>query len=160
MFYQSKIITVPDLTITGIEGNAHMNSMFYSCSSLVTSPKITIEETVSNISMQQMLQNCMNLTTVGLITLPTNYSNLNLDNIFSYSTAIETIEGFVNLKDNIDLSPCQNLSNASIQNLIDNAADVTSLGTRTMTFNATPFATITEEQRAAATAKGWTLASA
>lgn len=160
MFYQSDIITVPDLTITGIEGIAKMHSMFYGCNDLITSPKITIEETVSNIAMNQILQNCMNLTTVGLITLPTNYSSLQLGNIFNYSTAIETIEGFVNLKDDLNLSPCQNLSNASIQNLIDNAADVTSLGTRTMTFNATPFATITEEQRAAATAKGWTLASA
>lgn len=160
MFYQSDIITVPDLTVTGIEGNAKMGSMFYGCHSLVTSPKITIEETVANIVMNQMLQNCMNLTTVGLITLPTNYSSLNLNNIFDYSTAIETIEGFVNLKDDLNLSSCQNLSNASVTNLITNAADVTSLGTRTMTFNATPFATITEEQTAAATAKGWTLASA
>ena len=160
MFYQSKIVTVSDLTVTGIEGNAKMNSMFYNCDNLITSPKITIEETASNIEMDYMFYGGLNLITVGLITLPTNYSTLNLNSIFSDSTFIETIEGFVNLKDDLDLSPCQNLSNASIQNLIDNAADVTSLGTRTMTFNATPFATITEEQRAAATAKGWTLASA
>lgn len=79
---------------------------------------------------------------------------------FNGCTALTTIGGLVGLKTDVDFKDCPNLSNESIQNLIDNAADVTSLGPKTMKFNATPFATITKEQTAAATAKGWTLASA
>lgn len=98
-----------------------------------------------------------NLTTIGLLKVPNVTS---MRDCFSSCTALTTIGGLVGLKTDVDFKECANLSNESIQNLIDTAADVSSTGTKTMTFHSTPFATITEEQRSAATAKGWTLASA
>ena len=109
--------------------------------------------------MSNFIVDCDNLETIGLI----NFSeklNVTPLRFIANCPNLTTIKGFVNWNRDLDIMDSPKLSNASIQNLIDNAADVTSLGTRTMTFNATPFATITEEQRAAATAKGWTLASA
>lgn len=139
-----------------------LTNMYSSCS-LDRTVKINIHSDVRpfNVNVAQMFNNC-GASTIGLINITSNegvtYSNT--ASMFRYVSNIVTIEGIVNMDFDINLNDCANLSNASIQNLIDNAADVTSLGTRTMTFNATPFATITEEQRAAATAKGWTLASA
>lgn len=140
----------------------NLSDMYSSCS-LDRTVKINIHSDVRpfNVIMSRMFNNC-SATTIGLINITSNkgvtYSNT--ASMFNYVTDIVTIEGIVNMDFNINLDGCANLSNESIQNLIDNAADVTSLGTRTMTFNATPFATITEEQKSAATAKGWTLASA
>lgn len=140
----------------------NLSSMYHSCS-LDKTVDINIHSDVRpfNVNVSQMFYNC-DATTIGLINITSSkgvtYSNT--ASMFNYVTNIVTMKGIVNMDFNINLNGCANLSNESIQNLIDNAADVTSLGTKTMTFNATPFATITEEQRAAATAKGWTLASA
>lgn len=111
----------------------------------------------SATSLTYLFSYSSKLTTIGLLKVPNVTS---MSNPFRGCSALTTIAGLEGLKVDISFKDCPNLSNESIQNLIDTAADVTSLGTRTMTFNATPFDTITEEQTAAATAKGWTLASA
>lgn len=128
--------------------------MFSNCPNLTEVKDIDFG---SAIELNSLFAYSPNLTTIGLLKVPNvTYAY----GLFDGCTALTTIAGLEGLKVDISFSDCANLSNASIQNLIDTAADVTSLGTRTMTFNATPFATITEEQRTAATAKGWTLASA
>lgn len=109
------------------------------------------------INAAYIFSECSSLKTIGTLNVPN--VTIMLD-CFRGCTNLTTIGGLVGLKADVDFKDCRNLSNESIQNLIDNAADVTSLGTKTMKFAATPFATITEEQTAAATAKGWTLASA
>ena len=51
---------------------------------------------------------------------------------------------------------CINLSQASVNQILETLADQTS-DPKTITFAATPYSYITEEQKTAATAKGWTI---
>ena len=51
---------------------------------------------------------------------------------------------------------CINLSQASVNQILETLADQTS-DPKEITFAATPYSYITEEQKTAATAKGWTI---
>lgn len=130
------------------------SNMFQNCENL---QDVTITFGNNVVYLLNTFYECNSLQTIGTLNVPNVTSMIYC---FRNCTALTTIGGLVGLKADVDFKDCRNLSNESIQNLIDNAADVTSLGTKTMKFNATPFATITEEQTAAATAKGWTLAKA
>lgn len=150
-FEESTITVAP--VFEGTFSPSYINRMFYKCSSLTSVGDISFDAT----SLSYIFGLCARLQTIGTLNVP-NVTTIYY--CFSSCASLTTIGGLVGLKTDVDFSDCENLSNESIQNLIDNAADVSSTGTKTMTFNATPFATITEEQTAAATAKGWTLASA
>ena len=126
----------------------------FASSGIIETPEIIVTKQLSD-SFQMFQSNT--ITTIGKITLQQGGDFITPLSIGSNVTTMAGIEG---LNGDSNFSRAKKLSNASIQNLIDTAADVTSLGTRTMIFHSTPFATITEEQRGAATAKGWTLASA
>ena len=65
--------------------------------------------------------------------------------------------GLTNLKVNLDLSPCPNLTHDSLMNVINEAADVTA-SPKTLTLGADNLAKLTAEEKAIATNKGWTLA--
>lgn len=146
-------ITVTPKFKNGFSGSS-ANSTFAYCLDLIEVKDVDFG---SATSLMYLFQNDEKLTTIGFLKVP---NVTYVFELFQGCSSLTTIAGLEGLQTDISFSDCANLSNESIQNLIDNAADVTSLGTRTMTFNATPFATITEEQRGAATAKGWTLASA
>lgn len=150
-FENSCIAVAP--VFEGTFSEAMIGNMFYYCRSLTSVGNISF----GGNTLQYIFGECSSLQTIGTLNVP------NVDYItycFQGCTALTTIGGLVGLKADVDFKDCPNLSNESIQNLIDNAADVTTVGPKTMTFNATPFATITPEQTAAASAKGWTLASA
>lgn len=59
---------------------------------------------------------------------------------------------------NMNLSRCDKLTDASVQSVIDNLADLTGQTTQTLTFHATVGGKLTDAQKAAITAKNWTLA--
>ena len=71
--------------------------------------------------------------------------------------SLTTLSGFRGLNLDFDLSPCISLSHDSLMNVINEAADVTS-SPKTLTLGATNLAKLTEEEKAIATSKGWTLA--
>ena len=75
-----------------------------------------------------------------------------------FGVATCTIEELIliGLKTDCSLSNCLNLSEHSVQVIVDNLGDVTS-DPKSITFAATPYSYITEEQKTAATAKGWTI---
>ena len=71
--------------------------------------------------------------------------------------ALSSLGGFTGLKIDVDLSSATKLTKESLLNVINEAADVTSTP-RTLTFGATNLAKLTDEEKALATNKGWTLA--
>lgn len=73
------------------------------------------------------------------------------------SPNIENLGGFVGLKCNLDLSPCQKLTHESLLNVINKAADVTA-SPATLYLGSTNLAKLTDGEKAIATSKGWTLA--
>lgn len=81
----------------------------------------------------------------------------NMDTMFQGCTSLTDLGGFVGLKTNLDLSYCTKLTHDSIINVINKAADVTS-SPKTLTLGSTNLAKISDEEKAIATAKGWTLA--
>ena len=81
------------------------------------------------------------------------------DNLFVGCTNLVDVE-FVPLTitHNKSFNKSYKLSDASIQSIIDGLADLTGQTTQTLTLHADVGARLTEEQKASATAKNWTLA--
>ena len=75
-------------------------------------------------------------------------------------SSLTNLGGFGTIKKSIDLSASTKLTVESIMNVITQAADLNSLGItgKTMKFGSTNLAKLTDEQKAVATSKGWTLA--
>lgn len=71
-------------------------------------------------------------------------------------TNLETITGSFGLTVSFDMSSCTKLTHDSLMNVIDGLRTVT--GNKTLTLGATNLAKLTDEEKAVATAKGWTLA--
>ena len=67
-----------------------------------------------------------------------------------------TFDGVI--ANNISFKACVNLTTISVQSIIDHLKDLTGLASQTLTFHATVGAKLTEAQKAAITAKNWTLA--
>lgn len=107
----------------------------------------------SNVTnMEYMFANNRQLASVNVSDLDT--SNVtNMGYMFSDCNALSTILGpITGIKISLVFVQCP-LDNASAMVLINGLAEVTS--TRTITFNRTTFDTLTPEQIAVATSKGW-----
>ena len=66
------------------------------------------------------------------------------------------IGGVIGLKDNLDLSKCPNLTHDSLMNVINDAADITA-DPKNLVLGTTNLNKLTDEEKAIATNKGWTL---
>ena len=62
----------------------------------------------------------------------------------------------INLKIDLDLSPCTALTKESLLNVFNEAADVTS-SPKTLTLGTTNLNKLTDDEKAIATNKGWVL---
>lgn len=140
-----------------------MDSMFYNCRSL-TSLDLSSFNTANCKSMFAMFGYCSALTTL-------NFGNFNTSNVIAKSTdpmtgmywifynckALANVTGvFEGTKDNLDLqySP---LTNSSAMVFINGLSNVTE--TKTLSFKSSTYNTLTPEQIATATSKGWTVIS-
>ena len=93
-----------------------------------------------------------------------NFSNVTgYTGAFDGCTSLTTLAGFTGLKANLSLSDCP-LTVESINNVIDEMYDFNANGVTpsseqgTLTLGATNINKLTDEQKAVATSKGWTLA--
>ena len=77
---------------------------------------------------------------------------------FNSSGALKNIIFGGEIKKSINFSRCTKLSAESVQSAIDHLADLTGTTTQTLTFASAIGSALTEEQKAAITAKNWTLA--
>ena len=168
MFSKSAIENPPYLNTSNV---IDVNSMFYNCPNLkyippydfsnVTNmwgtfwlcPNITsipYLDTHNVTNVYACFAECTKLKSVPLLDF-SKVSNARL--IFYNCTSLTDVGGFAGLKENIDFhySP---LTHDSALNVIDNLA--TSSG-HTITFKKTTFDTLTPEDIAKATSKGWTI---
>lgn len=102
------------------------------------------------------ITSCSGLHTIAKL----DFSNVvtgEFGSTWSGATSLKNLGGFTGLKINVDLSGSTNLTKESILNVINEAADVTA-NPKTLTFGATNLAKLTDEEKAIATNKGWTLA--
>ena len=150
--YCSNLITIPQLDTHNV---TYTGNMFRNCSSLTTIPQL---DTSNVTSMNSMFLYCKNLTSVPKLdatsltsastTFGSNHSPLDKFTDFG---------GLTNLKVNLDLSNCVNLTHNSLMNVINEAADVTA-SPKTLTLGTKNLNKLTDADKAIATNKGWVLA--
>lgn len=151
-----------------------MNSMFSSCSKLTTIPKL---DTSNVTSMTYMFSDCQNITTVPqfdtsnvtkmnsmfsgcskLTTVPLFDTSkvTNMIYMFDYCNNLKTIH-MININANLDINYSTKFTREALLEIIGNLKAQTS-GTKTLKMGATNLAKLTDEDKAIATNKGWTLA--
>lgn len=124
------------------------------CTSLTSLPAMDLS---SGTQFYYTWQNCSSLTTIGQLDLS---AGTNLAGAWEGCTSLTTLGGFGAIKESFSLSSSPNLTVDSLMNVITQAADLNSLGItgKTMTLGNTNLAKLSDEQKAVATSKGWTLA--
>lgn len=127
------------------------NYVFSGCTSLksLENHKITVEE-----GGVYMFQNCKSLETLPMIWCYMS-SVYGLLGMFDGCTNLVNFGGLSGVNVKFDLSPCTKLSHESLLNVINNLENVTS--STTLTLGSTNLAKLTDEEKAIATGKGWTL---
>ena len=173
--YCSLLTSIPQLNTSNVTS---MYNMFYDCSSLKSIPQL---DTSNVTDMTNMVSGCTSLTSIpqlntsnvtkmsstfygcsSLTSIPRldATSLTNTSNMFGYSWAnlnkFTTFGGLTNLKVDLDLSPCPNLTKESLLNVFNEAADVTA-SPKTLTLGSTNLAKLTDDEKAIATNKGWIL---
>lgn len=103
-------------------------------------------------SVTYFFDNTRSLVTCGKLTLG-NYNNTS---IFYGATNLENFGGLVGLAVNFNFSSLIKLTEQSLVNIMNEAATVT--GGQVLTFGSTNLAKLTDEEKAIAINKGWTLA--
>lgn len=126
---------------------AHVDEFFWNCK-VVTLGDVYAPK-ASNTSW--FFDNTSSLVTCGKITVA--YFNNNM----LYGTSnIENFGGFVGLADSFDFSSLTKLTKQSLINIMNEAATVT--GGQVLTFGSVNLSKLSDEEKAIATNKGWTLA--
>lgn len=129
------------------------NSMFAGCSSLKRIPNLI--NTTKLTSITNIFGGCHSLITIPEMDW-SNVTSVWVWAEFNSCSSLTDVGGFIGLKVEINMSSCP-LTHDSIMNIINKAADVTE-NPKTMTFGETNLAKLSDEEKAIATAKGWTLA--
>lgn len=148
MFTNTKALqTIPEFNTEKVTS---FGSMF-SYSGIVTFPTLN---THLLENADYMFNTCDRLISVGKLDFSNVTSALQM---FQTDNKLTTLGGFTGLKVYFDLSNCPLLTKESILNVINEAADVTA-SPKSLYLGETNLAKLTDEEKAIATNKGWTLA--
>lgn len=131
----------------------NLGSMFEDTN--LTSLDLNVYETTP-VSLSKLCASCDKLKTLSL-NLPELDNTFGVSNYGSFVYGCKVLETVTinHISKNIFLSDCVALTQESVNNIINALAD--GVTNQTITFAATPYSYITEEQKTAATAKGWTI---
>ena len=149
MFHNcSNLTSIPQLDTSNV---TDMSDMFYYCSSLTSIPQL---DTSNVTDMTDMFYNCSNLTSIPQL----DTSNVtSMWHMFYKCSSLTSIK-MKNMKVSFDISASTEFTREALLELINNCFDLTTLNkTATLTMGSTNLAKLTDEDKAIATAKGWTL---
>ena len=165
MFYScANLTSVPLFDTSNV---TTMSNMFFSCSNITTIPQF---DTSNVTDMSSMFQGCSKLTTIPLLDCSNIGPANTAMNIFS-STTMSNLTDLGGFKDlgkvsgftapSYFLKNCPNLTKESVLNVINNLYDRASDGYSVvkLLFNSSSLALLSDEEKAIATNKGWTLAT-
>ena len=128
-----------------------MKYMFSGCRQLTSVP---LFDTSKVTNMNSMFSRCRRLTSVPLF----DTSNVsNISDMLDGCDDLTTLGGFAGLKVDLALFRSPLLTHDSLLNVINEAADVTA-NPKTLTLGTNNLVKLTDEEKAIATSKGWTLA--
>ena len=155
MFRDMSYLETLDLNSLDTSQVTNMSSMFIDCSGL-TSLDLSSFDTSNVMNMQYMFGWCDTLVNLYINFDTSNVTGYDYFNsIFIRDKKLENVVGkFEGAKINLDLSYCP-LTADSAMVFINGLATVT--GTRTLKLSETTYDSLTPEQIAIATAKGWTV---
>ena len=155
MFKGCSNLTSLDLSSFDTSNVMYMPSMFMDCSGL-TSLDLSNFDTSNVMNMQYMFGWCDTLVNLYINFETSNVTDYNyFDSIFIRDEKLENVVGkFEGAKVNLDLQYCP-LTAASAMVFINGLATVTEQ--RTLALSATTYDSLTPEQIAIATSKGWTV---
>ena len=126
---------------------------------------MTLEHITLNVDTSKCTDWGQTFLKVGALKIidgtPLNFSLINYDTsrTFSATDGLEEVRFVENsIVRNISFSDSANLSNDTVESVINGLADLTGKTTKTLTFHATVGAKLTDTQKATITAKNWTLA--
>ena len=140
------LISVPLFDTSKVTSMSHM---FSNCSSLTSVP---LFDTRKVDSMGYMFYGCSSLTSIPSL----DTSNvINMDSMFYDCSSLETIH-MINIGANLKISSSTRFTREALLEIIGNLKTVTT--TKTLTMGATNLAKLTDEDKAIATNKGWSLA--
>ena len=146
--YCSKLTTIPQLDTRNVTS---MDSMFDYCSSLTTIPQL---DTSNVTNMNSMFNYCSRLTSIPQLDTRNVTS---MDSMFDVCPKLEEIH-MINMKVSFDIHYSTKFTREALLEIINNCYDLTTLNrTATLTMGTTNLAKLTDEDKAIATAKGWTL---
>ena len=145
------VIKLPKVTSLASLASCQYNS------SRMKTIDITIDQTESDVNINRAFTYQNGLTSINIHTASNIgiYDKGNTAFDFNNSLVDFTANRIVG---NLYFNPCANLSQESVNNVLNALAD--GVTDKSITFASTQYGYITEEQKAAATAKGWTIKSA
>lgn len=129
-----------------------MSSMFYNCSSLKKIPSLDTSK-VTNINY--IFYSCVNLKEIP--SLDAN-NMVNTNNIFNNCQTLINIQNISNIKASISFSGSTYLNHSTLLRILNALVDLTDQTTQTLTLGSINLAKLTDEEKAIATEKNWTLA--
>ena len=146
------LTSIPQLDTRGVR---YMDRMFQDCLSLVSIPQLNTSKVEW---MSEMFAGCISLTSIPKLDATSlTIATRMFEEGFGGGLPLTNFGGLTNLKIDLDLSTCPNLTKESLLNVFNEAADVTS-SPKTLTLGTTNLNKLTDEEKAIATNKGWTLA--
>lgn len=147
IFYSCRsLTTVPQLNTSKV---TDMGSMFCNCNSLTAIPLL---DTSKVKNMSQMFWHCNNLQTIPAYDC-TNVTNMN--NTFASCSSLKSIL-MTNIGVSLNIAASTLFERSDLLVILNNLKTVTS--TKTLTMGTANLAKLTDEDKAIATNKGWTLA--
>ena len=148
MFYHcSKLTTIPQLDTSKV---TNVNNMFFYCYELTTIPQL---DTSNVTNMNGTFSYCSELTAIPQL----DTSNVtDMSNMFAGCSKLEAIH-MTNINANLSISASTLFTREALVEIIGNLKAQTS-GSKTLTMGSTNLAKLTDEDKAVATGKGWTLA--
>ena len=126
----------------------NMTYMFYNCSSLTSIPTL---DTSKVTNMTSMFYNCSSLTSIPAL----DTSKVTNMTYMFYNCSSLTEIHMTGMSVDFNISASTQFTESALVEILNNLATVTS--TRTLTMGSTNLAKLTDDEKAIATNKGWTL---
>ena len=175
-WYNCKALT--SFPMIDVHNGTNFNGTWYGCSNLTSFPALDLSK---GTYFEKTWAECNKLTSLPALDVHngTNFSyawyycdalvsigqldlssGTNFNGTWVFCQKLTTLSGFGAIKESIWLNESPKLTVDSIMNVITQAADLNELGItgKTMKFGSTNLAKLTDEQKAVATNKGWSLA--
>lgn len=147
--YCSVLEKIPNIDT---RNTTNMYNMFSYCSALKKIPNI---DTRNTTSMNNMFISCFNLKEIQNLDM---VNVTNTINMFSSCNSLTNIQNINNIKVSISFSNCNRLNHSTLLRLLNALVDLTDQTTQTLTLGSTNLEKLTDEEKAIATEKNWTLA--